>query len=85
MANSKRDKHDWVNNLRNLHLKNERTPEGDGWKTYAEILAETGLGENRLRKLIREGIREGKIITYEGSTMNKGHERLTRRIWYKYK
>lgn len=83
MANSKRHQNDWVKYLSELHKTNAKTPEGDGWFTYNEIFKMQKLGENKVRLLIKKGIEEGSIISFEGSQPNS-RGRLSRRIWYKF-
>ena len=41
----------------------------DGWLSYVEVLAEAGMGHNRTRNMLREGIRTGRVEVWEGSDL----------------
>ena len=84
MANTKRLKGDWIKNLSQLHKTRANTPSGQGWLTYVEIRDLQDMGENKVRSLIRQGLEQGTIESYEGSELNVAG-RLTRRIWYRFK
>ena len=82
MAISKRNRNAWIKTLEGINIKEGNSPPGDGWMTFNELKEEHSLGDNKLRKLIKEGIVTKEIDFFEGTRPNTTG-RLTRSIWYR--
>lgn len=59
-----------------------RVPKGDGWFTFEEFQAKSGMGIYKARKAIKEGVTSGKIKVFIGTNYNVA-DILCRQIWYK--
>lgn len=84
MANSKRDKNNWVKAFQECAELTSRLPKGDGWKTFLELQDEHQMGQNKLRRLIAEGMDNGTFEHFEGTKAN-GTGRICRSVWYRPK
>ena len=75
----------WANILAGQHDKNEagKTPEGEGWQTFWEILEDSPYGQTKTRKLIRDRMDSGEIEQFKGTEVKEGTS--LRRIWYRPK
>lgn len=85
MASSKRDNNDWVKQIqKTVATEGKYPPDFDkgGWKTFAEIQSDLGLGHNKLRRMLQKGAEAGEIDAFEGTAPNITG-RLCRSVWYK--
>ena len=62
--------------------KSPRPPKGKGWQTFLEIYKSENIGQVTLRRKIRQELKEGTLISFEG-TERGSNGRLGRQIWYK--
>ena len=90
MGNSKRNKVSvsWAKGIQACQSKSsvlpDPNPSKNGWNTFEEIRQELGLGEVKIRRFLQEGLQDGSIIRFEGSTISKlDPNKLKRTIWYK--
>ena len=82
MATSKRVHKNWIKALSEQNEKDGKCPEGEGWSTFHELIAEHNLGQNKLRKMLSNGVASGPFEAFKGSRP-KVTGRLTRCVWYR--
>jgi len=82
MATSKRNRDAWIKTLEGINVKQGKLPPGDGWLTFVELREEHDIGDNKLRKLLQEGVDNNEIEFFEGTKAN-ATGRLTRSVWYR--
>ena len=86
MGASKRNKNSinaWADALSQSAVKTGKSPEGEGWKTNAELKAELNIGKESLRSFLRELDKAGKLEKFTGSQWSDIAEVPCRQVWYR--
>tara|TARA_B100000902_G_C27307473_1_gene916361 strand:- start:1687 stop:1956 length:270 start_codon:yes stop_codon:yes gene_type:complete len=76
----------WANALDQItkeQLKGKK-PDGPGWNTFYEILDFMKIGQCRLRRQLRNGIKNGTILVFHGQDIGCDGKRR-QKVWYKIK
>lgn len=75
----------WANALDQITQEEIKTKQpGPGWHTFAEITEMVEVGQCKLRKQIKAGIKAGTILIFHGQAIGvDGTKR--KKIWYKLK
>ena len=86
MDSSDKTNKTWVDALHDIQSsRGNKPPEDDEeWKSMEEIIEIMGVGRTKAYKIVSKGVEQGKIQTYEGSSLNASGS-LVRRVWYKIK
>ena len=84
MASSDKSEKDWIDAYHDVQKITARTPEGKGWKSFAELRESLNLGNSKCRALIKDLQKQGKVEVYAGSSPDCLGQ-LKRRVWYKLK
>lgn len=78
----------WVKRLEVLSRKREKLPpdyaKGE-WFTVREAMKEFGVGDNRARQIVTEGLDEGTVEVHRGTIWSKEKHQLIRQVWYRFK
>lgn len=74
---------EWHEALSQSAVKNGRYPEGDGWKTNAELKKELEIGKESLRVFLHELEKEGRLEKFTGSQWSEIAEVPCRQVWYR--
>ena len=84
MANSKRHTDSWVSALSEQGKKKGNYPPGypGEWKTFHELHEAHQIGNNKLRRMLTEGVADGAFEAFEGVSPNVTG-RLCRSVWYR--
>lgn len=88
MGTSKRDKNSinaWAEALSKSAVKTGRHPEGEGWKTNAELKKELDIGKESLRVFLRDLDKSGRLEKFTGSQWSEIAEVPCRQVWYRIK
>ena len=62
-------------------LKMGKSPQGEGWLTFKEIMQKYRLGSHKAYKVLRQQIKNGLLERFEGYTLQEG--RSYRQVWYR--
>ena len=72
----------WVSDLiKNLEQETETRPEGTGWLTFKEILADSPYSRRKTFNIINKGIELGDLERFRGFVQKSG--RLCQMYWYR--
>ena len=71
----------FVNNI--YKIKRQRIPIGKNWFTVGELIEKTGLGRQKILRLIRENKLNKQIEIFDGYKYDSKRKFLIRKIWYK--
>ena len=88
MGASKRDKDSinaWAEALSKSAVKTGRHPEGEEWRTNAELKKELQIGKEALRNFLNELDAEGRLEKFTGSQWSEIAEVPCRQVWYRIK
>lgn len=61
----------------------QRLPSGKGWFTAKDLSKKTGLGRNKILRLIKEHKINNRVKIFDGYQFNPQRNYLERKIWYK--
>lgn len=78
----------WVKELELFSQKRENLPpdfDKEEWFTVKQAMKEFGVGDNRARAIISEGLDRGRVEVFRGSIWSKEKHQLIRQVWYKFK
>ena len=64
-------------------LTHEKKPQGDGWKTAKQLIADYDIGKNRAMRALNKCLEEGKLEQFRGLQYNG--KRLQNQVWYRPK
>ena len=74
----------WAKSPQDISQTNEKKPQGDGWFTVKEFMANADIGTHRAYELIRSGIENEQVEKFTGSEYSPTHRQRVKRAWYRF-
>jgi DNA-binding FadR family transcriptional regulator len=71
----------WAELLRGALAKRGNLPDGEGWRTFDQLVAEQGVTNHALRKAIKALRNDGRLEVFNGAEVVDGT--TARRVWYR--
>ena len=75
---------DWAKNLESISRTVARLPEGDGWFSAEEFIANSGMGRAKAYRVMKQMQTDGKMEYFHGSDYNPRLGHNCRRVWYRF-
>ena len=79
----------WAQAFAEAARSTEKKPQGDGWKTVHDIVADLSvangkkMGKCKVQSLITKLVRARKLEVFNGSFYNENLKFCCRRVWYR--